>query len=233
LASRPAEPASGRERVAAAADGKHSEDTAVKARFAVLVVAATCFTALGLAHEHEPLESLDAEVSEWVAGSLPEWLEVLARPFSWLGGWIGITALTVAAAVLLVRERSRLDLEFLLAAVVGSQIAVALLKAWIDRARPDVGSAVPLPESAAFPCGHATAGVAALGAFAVLASERLHDPRARLRLWVGIALVGLAVGLSRVALNVHFVTDVLAGWCFGLAWLAACLLLRERFRGSG
>ncbi len=191
------------------------------------------FVLVALAYDHEPLASVDAEVSDWVAASLPGWVEAVARPFSWLGGWIGITALTVVAVVLLARERNWLDVGFVLAAVVGSQIAVALLKAWIDRARPAVGSAVPLPESAAFPSGHATSGIAALGAFTILAAERMPSRRARVWLWVCAVIVGLGVGLSRIALNVHFVTDVLAGWCFGLAWLAGCLLVRDRLRASG
>lgn len=220
-------------RLSSATPDAAQEPELTRALVAVMVVALAAFVALAFGHEHEPLASLDAEVAEWVATSLPAWLEVLARPFSWLGGWIGITALTVAAVVLLARERNWLDLGFVLAAVLGSQIAVAFLKAWIDRARPGAGSAVPLPESAAFPSGHATSGIAALGAFTVLAAERLPSRRARTWLWICAAVVGLAVGLSRIALNVHFVTDVLAGWCFGLAWLAGCLLVRDRLRASG
>lgn len=187
----------------------------------------TGFVLLAVAYEHEPLASFDAEVAEWVASSMPSAIEWLARPPSWLGGWIGLTAIGVALGVVLLRERAWLDLGFLLATFAGSQIVVALLKGWFDRPRPGVGSAVDLPSSAAFPSGHAAAGAASLGAAAILVSERVESHRARVWIWTVAVVGGVAVGLSRIALNVHYVTDVLAGWCFGLAWLAACLLVRD------
>jgi len=196
----------------------------------VLAVSLAGFALLAAGYDQDPLATVDREVAEWVAANMPAWAEWLARPVSWLGGWIGLTLLGVAAGVLLVRERAWLDLAFFLTAFLGSQLAVSLLKAWFDRPRPDVGSAVSLPESAAFPSGHATAGAASLGALAVLFAERLPSRRARVWLWSVVVVLGVVVGLSRIALNVHFVTDVLAGWCLGLAWLAAALLLRELWK---
>ncbi len=199
----------------------------------VLVAGLAGFLVLAAGYDTEPLSSMDEEVAEWVVSSLPNVLELLARPLSWLGGWIGITALTAVAVLLLARERSWLDAAFVLVAVIGSQITVAVMKAWFDRPRPDLGAAVPLPQSASFPSGHATSGVAALGAFTVVLAERLPSRKARRGLWAGATVLGLAVGLSRIALNVHWVTDVLAGWCLGLAWLSACLLVREWLRERG
>ena len=69
--------------------------------WALLVLGVAGFVALALAYDHEPLASLDTEVSEWVFTELPEWAEWLARPFSWLGGWIGLTLLGVGAGALL------------------------------------------------------------------------------------------------------------------------------------
>ena len=114
---------------------------------------------------------------------MPGWLEVLARPFSWLGAWIRITALTTVAVVLLAHERKWIDVRFVLVAVVGSSIAV--LKASFDRPQPDARSPIPLPDAAAFPSGQATSGIAALGAFTVLAAERVERRRTRTGIWVG------------------------------------------------
>lgn len=199
---------------------------------AALVTSLLLFVAIALVTEQGAVETLDVDVANWAA-TAPDAVTWAARPFSWIGGWIGLTFVVVVATGLLARERAMLDLGFLLVAAVGSQIAVALLKAFFDRARPDVGSAVPLPDSAAFPSGHATAGVAAFGTLAILVSERLPSRRAHVVLWVAAVALALGIGISRVALNVHFVTDVGAGWSLGLGWLAGCLLVRERFRGHG
>jgi undecaprenyl-diphosphatase len=193
----------------------------------LVLLALAGFVALAIGYEREPLASLDADLAEWVSTSLPGMLEWLARPFSWLGGWIGITAIGIVLGIVLVREHAWLDFAFLLATFAGSAVIVAVLKAWFDRPRPDLGSVVELPSSASFPSGHATAGVASLGAAAVLVAERLPSHRARVWLWSIVVVGGVAVGLSRIALNVHYLTDVVAGWCFGIAWLAACLLARD------
>ncbi|MDH4103452.1 MAG: phosphatase PAP2 family protein [Thermoleophilia bacterium] len=201
-----------------------------RALWALLLGGLVGFILLALAYEHDPFAAIDRETAEWVSAGMPTWAESLARPPSWIGGWIGITAIGIALGVALVRERAWLDLGFLLATFAGSQIVVALLKDWFDRPRPDFGSAVGLPSSASFPSGHATAGAASLGAVAVLVAERLPSQRARLWLWALVVTGGLAIGVSRVVLNVHYVSDVLAGWCLGVAWLAACLLAREGLR---
>jgi undecaprenyl-diphosphatase len=200
----------------------------MKRALAVLLVAGLAgFAALATTYERDPTAAVDRETAEWVATSVPSWAQSLARPPSWLGGWIGITAIGIALGVVLLRERAWLDFGFLLATFAGSAIVVALLKAWFDRPRPDLGSVVALPTSASFPSGHATAAVASLGAAAVLVSERLPSRRARVWLWAIVVTGGVTIGLSRIVLNVHYGTDVLAGWCLGLAWLAGCLLVRD------
>ena len=50
---------------------------------------------------------LDAEVAEWVVESMPTWVEWLARPFTWLGGAVGITLVVAGVSVILLRRGLR------------------------------------------------------------------------------------------------------------------------------
>jgi undecaprenyl-diphosphatase len=183
------------------------------------------FGVLAVAYPRDPLRRWDADVARWVATDLPRWVEWLARPFTWIGGGIGLAIVVVVAAAHLMRLRARSDAVFVIVAVVGIQLLVPILKAVFDRPRPDVDPVVRLPSSASFPSGHAAGAVVCFGAVAVVACDAGLAGR---RVLVGGAVVmALAIGLSRVALGVHYVSDVVAGWFLGAAWLAGCVIGRR------
>ncbi len=171
--------------------------------------------------------AFDDDVSRWVADSVPSGVEWVARLFTWLGGAVGTAAIAGLAAVILLRVGRRHDAVFVVLSVVGITILVAVLKAFYERARPDTGAAIPLPHSYSFPSGHAATAVVLYGALGLLLAERAAS-RARAAGWLATAaLVAFAIGTSRILLNVHFVSDVAAGFAVGLAWLGCCALVRD------
>jgi undecaprenyl-diphosphatase len=79
-----------------------------------------------------------------------------------------------------------------------------------------------------FPSGHATiAAIVFLTIAALIASTRTRASEQTYILAMA-TLMALLVGLSRMALGVHWATDVVAGWAFGAAWALAWLLLARR-----
>ncbi len=192
----------------------------------VFVLLARAFVAHGL------VVSFDDDVSRWMADNLPASVEWIARVVTWLGGAIGAGIVTVVAVVVLWRSSRRGDALFVGGAVVGITVLVAVLKAVYERARPDFGSVIALPHSYSFPSGHAATAVVLYGALAILLAERASS-RLRAVAWLaGAAVLALAIGASRVLLNVHFVSDVAAGFAVGLAWLCCCAIVRDVLRGQ-
>jgi len=172
----------------------------------------------------------DVDVATWVAGSMPSWAEWLARPFTWLGGAVGCTAVVTGVTIWLLTRRARVEAALLVVVAVGIQILVFSAKDGYARARPDLGSAIRLPSSFSFPSGHAATGMAVFGLLGLLAASlaRTHAERVA-AICAGFA-VGALIGASRVVLGVHYLTDVLAGASLGLAWLIACLVVVQRLR---
>ena len=111
---------------------------------------------------------------------------------------------------------------FLLAVTLGDSFVTNTIKGIVDRSRPTIDPlAAHLGPS--FPSGHSSTAAALFAALALLAGRR-RSPRARAVL-VGVA-VGLAVAVacSRVLLDLHWVSDVVAGLTLGWAWFAVCAI---------
>ena len=105
-------------------------------------------------------------------------------------------------------------------AAAGSVLITVLGKDLAGRARPPVALAVPpLETSPSFPSGHTLNATVVLGVAAYLVMLGRRHLRSRLLVGSVVVVFVVAMGLSRVWLGHHWLTDVMAGWLVGLAWL--------------
>jgi len=133
-----------------------------------------------------------------------------------------VTIGIIVAVVESIRVRSRLIVPFLLVVTIGNFLATTAVKDFIERARPTLN---PIAETLgpSFPSGHSSTAAAFYAALALLIGRRRgHVARTALAaLAVGIAI---AVACSRVLLDVHWVSDVIAGLALGWGWFALCAI---------
>lgn len=138
-----------------------------------------------------------------------------------LGGWRVLVPLAVIASVLLAFKR-RLRAATLLVTVFGGRLLVELMKVIVDRDRPGQSPHLEAVHSMSFPSGHAGNAMITFLALALLLPVRQRYRAVA----VGIALaLALQIGWSRVALGVHWPTDVIGGWSLGILWVALCMRL--------
>lgn len=122
---------------------------------------------------------------------------------------------------LLVRRYLRAALFLVLSVELAGMLTLAM-KYVANRPRPSTAMVPALGTS--FPSGHAVGVTAAVLALLTVASAFLA-PRRQVVLTVLGAVVVVAIGFGRVALNVHHPSDVVAGWALGYLWYLACLLV--------
>ncbi len=155
-----------------------------------------------------------AQAAAWRVAAMDPWVEAV----TWLGSLFVLVPLTALAAWRLHRTGRRREAGFVLAALLGAAAVSHLVKHWVARPRPDLFPAwVGMPADWSYPSAHAMQATAvALALFLVYGARR----RWRIPLVMLLGGVVALVGASRIYLQVHFPTDVLAGVLAAILWVA-------------
>ena len=170
---------------------------------------------------------LDRTVTRWFVDLRTPGLTDAAKAVQFLGRSEFLFAVVAIAGVMLATRYARAGVLLFLACL-GAETMVDVVKPIVDRLRPPPRLWLEVTGRDAFPSGHALISTAiALGVVATIgvAIDRRPPPWA----WAVAGVVAAVIGLSRVYLGVHWITDVVAGWAAGGAWV---LLLTVALRRS-
>jgi undecaprenyl-diphosphatase len=181
---------------------------------------------IGVAGGFGPELRLDYAVSRVMyvgdhrSAALGELLQVLTSP----GSSVFRLVLAVPVLVLLARRRLWRTAVWVLVAVGLIGPLTTACKELVGRLRPQFADGGARIHSMSFPSGHSS-GIATTVTVGLLLAWPLLSAASR-RVWLGIgAVIVLVVGLTRMWLGVHYLTDVVAGWCLGVAWTLLTALL--------
>ncbi|HKO87538.1 MAG TPA: phosphatase PAP2 family protein [Burkholderiales bacterium] len=176
----------------------------------------------------EDLHQFDLALAGAMDKTSPDFVLTAFQWITHLGdGWT-ITALGIAVGLALGYWRRWRLLWAWTIALAGSALLNELLKAVFERGRPPAST---LTDSWSFPSGHAMNSLVAYGMLSYLLL-RVAPPDWRPGIIAAAVAVVLLVGGSRLFLQAHYLSDVLAGYAAGMAWLIMMIAAAQRCSGG-
>ena len=174
----------------------------------------------------------DQRLADWLHGRATDPFTDVFRAITTLGNFATLVVVTVIAVAVFWRRREGTDAVFVAFAFLGAQVLSSGMKLGFRRERPFFPDPLATESTFSFPSGHALVSLAVYGSIALVLARRLRRRGDRILLFAATGLLVGAIGFSRIYLGVHFLSDVLAGFAAGAAWLAllyVALELRSRY----
>lgn len=176
---------------------------------------------------------LDRAVLDWFVEHREPWLDAITQIVTVLGSSVLLIPLVVAVGGWYWRRHGTARPFALLAVTYGGAYLVSQsIKVLVGRPRPPTGVALGHFSSYAFPSGHATQAAAVYLMLAVVLAAGTTRWRQKVSIWTVAVVIVTVVGITRLYLAAHWLTDVLGGWAFGSLWcLVVVVVGREKIGG--
>jgi undecaprenyl-diphosphatase len=156
----------------------------------------------------------------------PNWLQSGVRDITSLGGYTVLALVAVVSGGYFILKQKKAPAIHLFAVLAVGILVCNFLKVLFSRPRPDIEHMV-FVASYSFPSGHAMLSTSVYLTLAILLVHMETRRHIKIFLLSVAVLMTLLVGLSRIYLGVHYLTDVLAGWLAGTVWTLICLLIAQ------
>ncbi len=170
---------------------------------------------------------IDTRLAEWIHVRATHGWTTFFENVTRAGNLFTLIPVVLVASILLWRLRRITELQLLLLAAVGAEVLTVGLKLGFERERPFFADPLATESTYSFPSGHASVSLAVYGTLGYIAARHLGTRRAQIGALTLAVLVVLLIGFSRIYLGVHFLSDVIAGFSLGLAWVALCVVLLQ------
>lgn len=191
---------------------------------ALIIIVSTCVYGFMLTREGPAI--IDEPILRWfrddnnvehLAG--PAWITKFWLFLTWLGDTTPrIIVALLSIIVLLVLRRWRNAL-FIIGVLLSGIALSTVLKSWIGRPRPQLVKHLDHVSSMSFPSGHAINSTLFYLVIALIVAPLIAKLKIRYSLYVLAFTLSIATGVSRIALGVHWPTDVIAGWLIAATWV--------------
>ncbi|AOW15108.1 hypothetical protein LPB72_21545 [Hydrogenophaga crassostreae] len=196
-------------------------------------VAAMVFVFLKLGSEvvEGETQGFDQRILHWAQALRAQHtgLAEIMRDLTALGSEAVLTLLTVITVAYLALFGSKRLAALVAVAMISGTTLVNVFKDLFGRARPDLAFAELSASGLSFPSGHTTMSAVAFLTMGALIAATRRCPQERFYILLVAGLLTLLVGFSRIALGVHWTTDVIGGWAFGSAWAVVWLQVARTF----
>ena len=171
----------------------------------------------------DPLTLVDVQLAAWFHVHSTPLLTQSMLIIGYLQGPLGMNIYALLFGIFLMRRKHYYWLLSLILIVPGGMLLNVLMKHIFKRARPSFTDPIITLTTYSFPSGHAAGATLFYGVLATFLVA--HTPNWRWRVVVVLlAILMMAlVGFSRIYLGVHYLSDVLAAFAEGVAWLALWL----------
>lgn len=141
------------------------------------------------------------------------------------------TVILLGVVLLLVKSlRKKYGVKFAIAALSSTALYQGM-KYIFQRPRPDIALRLIEESGYSFPSGHSMNCLVSYGILAYLILKYCENRKLAKLLSIGLGLIIILIGLSRVYVGVHFPTDVIGGWSLGIAVIVAMMYAFEKFDG--